>query len=57
MVRFVPSNLTATRGKYMRKLASIRQIDQLLPIERADRIELAIVDSWKIVVGKGLNIR
>lgn len=40
----------------MRKLASIRQIDQLLPIEGADRIELAIVDSWKIVVGKGLNI-
>lgn len=40
----------------MRKLASIREISALLPIEGADRIELAIVDSWKVVVGKGLSI-
>jgi len=40
----------------MRKLATIRIIKELLPIEGADRIELAIVDSWKVVVGKGLSI-
>jgi RNA ligase (TIGR02306 family) len=39
----------------MRKLASIRQINELLPIEGADKIELAIVDSWKVVVAKGLK--
>jgi len=40
----------------MRKLATIRTIKELLPIEGADRIELAIVDSWKVVVAKGLNV-
>jgi RNA ligase (TIGR02306 family) len=40
----------------MRKLATIRKIDDLQPIEGADRIELAIVDGWKVVVTKGLNI-
>lgn len=40
----------------MRKLATIREIKELLPIEGADRIELAIVDSWKVVVAKGLKI-
>lgn len=40
----------------MRKLASIRQISELLPIEEADKIELAIVDSWKVVVAKGLKV-
>lgn len=40
----------------MRKLASIRQISELQPIEGADKIELAIVDSWKVVVAKGLKV-
>lgn len=40
----------------MRKLASIRIISELLPIEGADKIELAIVDSWKVVVSKGLKV-
>lgn len=40
----------------MRKLASIRQISELHLIEGADKIELAIVDSWKVVVGKGLKV-
>ncbi len=35
-----------------RKLASIRKISDLQPIEGADLIELAIVDGWKVVVAK-----
>lgn len=37
----------------MRKLATIRRISELLPIENADRIELAIIDGWQCVVKKG----
>jgi RNA ligase (TIGR02306 family) len=37
----------------MRKLASIRRIKQLSPIEGADRIEVATVDGWNVVVKKG----
>lgn len=37
----------------MRKLASVRQVSELLPIEGADRIELALVDGWQCVVKKG----
>ncbi len=37
----------------MRKLASIRRILALNPIEGADAIELATVDGWKVVVKKG----
>ena len=36
-----------------RKLASIKTINDLLPIEGKDRIELAIVDGWQIIVKKG----
>ena len=39
----------------MRKLASIRKIGNLQPIKDADRIELAIVDGWKVVVNKGVH--
>ena len=39
----------------MRKLASIRKIGNLQPIKGADRIELAIVDGWKVVVNKGVH--
>jgi len=39
----------------MRKLASIREILALTPIEGADRIEVATIDGWKVVVNKGLH--
>lgn len=38
----------------MRKLASIRKIDSLDPIEGADKIEVATVGGWKVVAQKGL---
>ena len=38
-----------------RKLASIRIISDLRPIEGADKIELAIVDGWKVVVAKDVG--
>jgi RNA ligase (TIGR02306 family) len=38
-----------------RKLASIRKISEILPIEGADAIELAIVDGWKVVVAKNVG--
>jgi RNA ligase (TIGR02306 family) len=37
----------------MRKLATIRIIDELNPIEGADAIECAVVGGWKVVVKKG----
>ena len=36
-----------------RKLASIRRISNIQPIEGADAIEVAQVDGWKVVVKKG----
>lgn len=36
----------------MRKLATVRRISEIRPIEGADRIELAIVDGWQVVVMK-----
>jgi RNA ligase (TIGR02306 family) len=36
----------------MRKLASIREISEVLPIEGADLIELCIVDGWQCVTKK-----
>ncbi len=38
-----------------RKLASIRRISDLTPIEGADKIELATIDGWKVVVAKDVN--
>ena len=38
----------------MRKLATIRKIDALDPIEGADKIELATVGGWRVVAQKGL---
>jgi len=38
-----------------RKLASIRVISDIKPIEGADMIELAIVDGWKVVVAKNVG--
>lgn len=37
----------------MRKLATIRRIADIQPIEGADAIEVATVDGWKVVVKKG----
>lgn len=36
-----------------RKLATIRRIKQVLPIEGADKIELCIVDGWQVVTKRG----
>lgn len=41
----------------MRKLASIREIADIKPIEGADKIELAIVDGWEVVVSKSDNFK
>jgi RNA ligase (TIGR02306 family) len=38
----------------MRKLASVRQVAALEPIENADNIELARIDGWKVIVQKGI---
>jgi RNA ligase (TIGR02306 family) len=35
-----------------RKLATIRRVASVEPIEGADKIEVATVDSWQVVVGK-----
>lgn len=37
----------------MRRLATIRKIDEINPIENADAIEVATVGGWKVVVKKG----
>jgi RNA ligase (TIGR02306 family) len=39
----------------MRKLASIQKIENLRPIEGADKIELASILGWEVVVQKGLH--
>jgi RNA ligase (TIGR02306 family) len=38
--------------KIMRKLASIREVAEVRPIENADRIEVVIVDGWEVVTKK-----
>lgn len=37
----------------IRKLASLRKVSAIIPIEGADRIELAMIDGWQCVVPKG----
>lgn len=39
----------------MRKMATIRRIDELNPIEGADKIEVATIGGWKVVCQKGLH--
>lgn len=39
----------------MRKLATLNQIENLTPIEGADRIELATIKGWNVIVRKGLH--
>ncbi|MBQ7171918.1 MAG: hypothetical protein IJR89_06555 [Clostridia bacterium] len=36
----------------MRQLASIKTVSNLLPIEGRDRIELAVIDGWSVIVKK-----
>ena len=36
----------------MRTLASIKEIAALHPIEGKDRIELAVIDGWSVIVKK-----
>lgn len=36
----------------MRKLASIRRVGDIFPIEGRDRIELAMIDGWSVIVKK-----
>jgi len=38
-----------------RKLATVRKIKEIRPIEGADAIELAIVDGWQVVVAKNVG--
>ena len=38
-----------------RKLATIRRIKDIVPIEGADAIELALVDGWQVVVAKNVG--
>ena len=41
----------------MRKLATIRKVDEIRPIEDADAIELAVFGGWQVVVKKAQEIR
>lgn len=39
-------------GKKLRKLASIKRVSAIHPIDGRDRIELAIIDGWSVIVKK-----
>jgi RNA ligase (TIGR02306 family) len=41
------------RSKAMRKLVTIRRVEKILPIPKADAIELARIDGWQCIVKKG----
>ncbi len=45
-------NVEKIPGTDGRKLATVRVISELLPIEGADRIELAVIDGWRCIVPK-----
>lgn len=40
------------KNKDIRKLVSIKMVDEIEPIENADKIEVAILGGWKSVVQK-----
>ena len=37
-----------------RKLVSIRTIEKIIPIDGADRIEIAAIGAWHIIIPKGV---
>jgi RNA ligase (TIGR02306 family) len=41
----------------MRKLVSVRKVIEVSPIEKADKLELATVDGWRVVVQKNAGLR
>lgn len=41
----------------MRKLASVRKIQEIMPIKGKDRVEMAIVDGWTCMVSKADNFK
>ena len=47
------TEITAEVPDTKRKLACVKRIDDLLAIEGADKIEVAVVGGWKVVVKKG----
>lgn len=38
----------------MRKLATIRTIANIKPIPNADRIEVAQIDGWEVIISKAI---
>ena len=40
-----------------RKLVSVQEITNIEPIEGADRIEVARVLGWRVVVGKDMHLK
>ena len=36
----------------MRKLVTIRQVSDLIPIEGADNIQIAVVGGWQVIIKK-----
>ena len=36
-----------------RKMATIRKVAEVVPIENADRIEVTVVDGWRVITKKG----
>lgn len=44
-----------SKTKNVRKLATVRKISKISPIDGADRIELAHIDGWRVVVAKGVH--
>ena len=40
-----------------RKLVSVQEITNIEPIEGADRVEVARVLGWRVVVGKDMHLK
>ncbi len=59
MGRFCGRGSTSRKNRIFtemeRKLATIRKIKDIVPIEGADAIELALVDGWQVVVAKNVG--
>lgn len=50
-----PPKLREPAPEVKRKLASIRAIDDILPIEGADEIEVAVIGGWRMITQKSNN--